>query len=453
MILISRIYPAEAYGSWIIILSLATFVMPLATLRYDLAIVLAPTRRMGIAISVAILCQAVILSFLCLLAIRFFSPSTLITLSGIDPQQVSFLNLVPIVTLLMVANTVFQAWCSRQKDFWSIATSITTQSVVTAALTLAFPLVFTASTTGAAMAAILGIFAALAVLIYRSRSSISEALKIKHLLQAAWHGVRRFKVYAILGVPYAISSVMTERALQLLIASSFGVGTLASYFVVKQIIFGPTAIITGSLRQAVFAFGAQQDSQEHLRKRVLTILTLLSGLVGPTLAFTMVWIKPLITTFMSTKWPYFAEFSVWMLYPSAMLVLTGWIDRVLDIFGKQRMSLWLQIVADIVFVGGALLSIMAGFSAVNFIALLSVLIGSYNIIWLIVALNLLRTTTTERMKLYGHFAVSFGLSIACQQANVWLLPTKMALVSSIFIALISLLPTISLVSRIRTQGI
>ena len=46
---ITRLYGASDYGAWVIILTIAGLLLLLATLRYELAVVLAPTRRITCA--------------------------------------------------------------------------------------------------------------------------------------------------------------------------------------------------------------------------------------------------------------------------------------------------------------------------------------------------------------------------------------------------------------------
>ncbi len=453
MAFISRIYAAEAYGSWIIILSLVTFVMPLATLRYDLAIVLAATQRMGAGIGCAILAQSFLLSCLCFLALTLLPAKAIEAISGLAAKQHIFLYLLPIVIFLTAANTVFQAWSNRERNFWGVALSITLQAIVTAALTLGLPLLFGPSGWTAAAAAIIGIATAVSVLAFQSRDFFYQSLERSFLVRAAWHGLRSYQVYAILGIPYAISAVLTERIQQLLITNYYGIGTLASFFVVRQIIMGPTSIVAGSLRQAVFAFGAQQDSLETLRKRVLIILKIMIVAVGPALAFGLAWIKPSVAILMGTRWPYLAEFSFWTLLPASMLVLTGWIDRVLDIFSKQRMALWLQLASDFCVIGLAFVGAKFGLVAVQFVEVISIAIASYNLIWLFVALNLLRTPQDEVIKLFIELLVSFGVWIFVQQLIINYAPLGFALPISILVGLLSLLPVFPRLSHVLRNGI
>lgn len=453
MAFISRIYAAEAYGSWIIILSLVTFVMPLATLRYDLAIVLAVTRRMSAGIGCAILTQSFLLSCVCFLALTLLPVRAIEAISGLAATQQKFLLLLPIVIFLSAANTVFQAWSNRERNFWGVALSITLQAIVTAALTLGLPLFFGPSGWTAAAAAITGITTAVGVLAFQSSEFFYQSLERPFLVRAAWHGIRRYQVYAVLGIPYAISAVLTERIQQLLITNYYGIGTLASLFVVRQIIMGPTSIVAGSLRQTVFAFGAQQDSLETLRKRVLTILRIMILAVGPALAFGLAWIKPSVAILMGPKWPYLAEFSFWTLLPASMLVLTGWIDRVLDIYGKQRMALWLQLASDFCVIGLAFAGARYGLVAVQLVEVISIAIASYNLIWLFVALTLLSTPKEQVIQLFSQLLVSFGFWIIVQQLVIIYAPLRIALPISIVVGLLSLLPAFPRLSHVLRNGI
>jgi stage V sporulation protein B len=453
MVIVFRLYPAEAYGSWVIVLSLASFVMPLATLRYDLAMVLSVSRRMSAGIGLAVMSLASMLALLVFLALEFLPLKQLSVLSGMNESQLPLLMLVPLVILLLAATSVLQAWSNRERNFYAISVSQILQALITSGLTIGLPFVFGPLAWVAALSALMGMMVAVGFLVFQSWSVLKRILEKDFIVRAAGHGIRRFRVYAMFGVPYAASAVFSERFIQLLITSYYGLATLASFFVMRQIIMGPTAIIAGSLRQVVFSYGARQDNIDMLRRRVIAILIALMSVVGPLFAFGLVSVKPLISLLMGAKWPYLAEFAYWTLFPASMLVLTGWIDRVLDILQKQKMALWAQIISDIVIVVLAMLGAWLGLQAAALVGLLSVAISFYNLVWLILALRLLRVGSKAIWALVKQFFVTFVFLCLIQQAILYFAPSGLILIFSGIVGVISLLPAIAQIRSIRGTGL
>jgi O-antigen/teichoic acid export membrane protein len=451
MAFISRLYPAESYGAWIIVLSLATFIMPLATLRYDLAMVLAPTKRMSAGIAVAIVSQASFFAGLSTLALFAISESHWRIVSGLDERDQTLLYFIPITIVLMAVNVCLQAWTNREKNFLGLSLSLISQAVVTAALTLLLPLKFGATSTVAATAASLGLFVAVVVLTVQAWPALYEFFKRKKVANAAWNGLRKFRIYAFLGVPYALSIVFSERALQLIVTNYFSLGILASFFVARQVIMAPTAIIAGGIRTVVFSYGARIDDLETTRSRVLGILTLLIGFVAPTLAFSLVWIESVTSYVMGSNWPNLPQFAYWTMFPACMLVLTGWIDRILDILKKQKIALWLQLGSDLTIVMMAWTLAYAGASAIEVIAAISLAISFYNVIWLLVALRLLRTNWGDISRLVFQFCILFCFSIAAYELIYYFFDGNISAFLSIVFCVVSFLPGIfRLISARRT---
>jgi O-antigen/teichoic acid export membrane protein len=453
MVLVFRLYPAEAYGSWVIVLSLASFVMPLATLRYDLAMVLSVSRRMSAGIGLAVMSLASVLALLVFLALEFLPLNQLSVLSGMNESQLPLLMLVPLVILLLAATSVLQAWSNRERNFHAISVSQILQALVTSGLTIGLPFVFGPLAWVAALSALMGMMAAVGVLVFQSWSVLKGILERDFIVRAAGHGIRRFRVYAMFGVPYAASAVFSERLIQLLITSYYGLATLASFFVMRQIIMGPTAIIAGSLRQVVFSYGARQDNIDMLRRRVIAILIALMSVVGPLFAFGLVCIKPLINLLMGTKWPYLADFSYWTLFPASMLVLTGWIDRVLDILQKQKLALWTQMISDFALVGMATFGAFYGLHPAPLVGLLSITISFYNFAWLILALRLLHVGSDATWALAKQFFVTFVFWSIVQQSVSYFTPIGLSLIISTIVGILSLLPAIAQIRNIRLTGL
>jgi hypothetical protein len=75
-------------------------------------------------------------------------------------------------------------------------------------------------------------------------------------------------------------------------------------------------------------------------------------------------------------------------FPAMCTLLTGWLDRLFDVLGKQRLALCLEGAHAFVVIPVFFVTLGTGFGAVWAIALYSVLTGMYNLFWLVVAFRI-----------------------------------------------------------------
>ena len=196
-------------------------------------------------------------------------------------------------------------------------------------------------------------------------------------------------------VPYSLSAGVTERVLQLALAGSYSLGVLGAFYVARQVVTAPSALLSQALRQVVLAYGAQLDERARLRERVNRVLQLLVEVLAPALAFGIVWLEPFVFTALGDQWPHLAEFAWWIMFVAATILLTGWLDRIFDVLGRQQVGVVMQVVSDLVLIGIALSGPRFGLDAVGLVAALSVVGMLTNIVRLVVVLRLLGSIWQE----------------------------------------------------------
>src|SRR5262249_26625979 len=145
-----------------------------------------------------------------------------------------------------------------------------------------------------------------------------------------------------------------ERVLQLALAGSYSLGVLGAFYVARQVVTAPSALLSQALRQVVLAYGAQLDERARLRERVTRVLQLLVEVLAPALAFGIVWLEAFVYTALGDHWPHLAEFAWWIMFVAATIFLTGWLDRIFDVLGEQQVGVVIEVVSDLVLIGIAL---------------------------------------------------------------------------------------------------
>ena len=290
---------------------------------------------------------------------------------------------------------MLQSWLTRERQFGALSTTQLLQALVTAAATLLLPLALGANAGAAATGAIMGLVSAIFFMAWCARPHLFEAAGRRRLDIPARHGLRRYKVYPLYMVPYSLSAGLSERVLQLALAGSYSLGVLGAFYVARQVVTAPSAMLSQALRQVVLAYGAQLDDRARLRERVNRVLLLLVEVLAPALAFGIVWLEPFVFTALGDQWPHLAEFAWWIMFVAATILLTGWLDRIFDVLGRQQVGVVMQVVSDLVLIGIALSGPRFGLDAVGLVAALSIVGMLTNIVRLVVVLRLLGSMWQE----------------------------------------------------------
>jgi O-antigen/teichoic acid export membrane protein len=418
---VTRIYAASDYGSWVIVLALAGLLLPFATMRYELAIVLAPTRRLaaGLALAIGAFTIPVVLvaGAVCLTA----PTGVLEAISGVAPDRMAIVGLVPPILIVLAAQAILQAWATREHRFVALSLAQMVQAVVTAAAILSMPFAFGANAMTVTAAAILGLVCGQIALAASSAGDLLASMRQRAPGVAALHGLRRYKVYALYVLPYSLSAAIAERVLQIVLASAYSLATLGAFFAARQIMSAPAILVGNALRQVLFAYGAQQDTREQTKERVGRLLRLFTDLIFPALAFGIVWLRPVVIIVFGDKWPFLPDFAWWFMLVGASALLTGGFDRLLDVLGRQRVSVALQVASDVVLISVVLLGSYAGLSAISIVAALAIVITLTNLARLVVVARFLgfawREISALLVRLAGGTAIFATMQFAVSKLD------------------------------------
>ena len=385
---ITRLYSSQDYGTWVLVLALAGMFVPLTTLRYDIAMVLAHSHSL-LRRLIWLMLAASLTTFLLLLAVHLLLPRAIqLELSGFEEGQALWLAVVPVLVLFLGLQVVFQTWLTREKRFVAVNLGSLLQVLVSAAVMVTFGLLGSPS----AKLAVIGGFSGQVAVVFFFAALLNKSLSrlmrpipsIRSILRAAYI----FRVYPKYMLPFSFSVAGAERLTQVAISSLFSVGFLATFFVARQIIFAPAQILSASLRNVLFSHGARHESMDETRPYIEEMVEAFSRYSAPILVFCLLWVKPIVELVLGTRWPLLPEVAWWCVFPGLILVLTNSLDRVFDLAGKQKMAMGLQIASDALMIVVLLSSWMLAASGIFMIASLAVAQACHNIIWLTVLLRI-----------------------------------------------------------------
>ena len=222
--------------------------------------------------------------------------------------------------------------------------------------------------------------------------------------QVARQTARRYKAYPLYMLPYSLSSGLSERILQVSLINFYSLGTLGAFTLARQIVNAPAVLMSSSLRQVMFGHSAAQTDPEARRARTLAVLRLMIDVSAPATGFALIWLPSVLLYAMPSAWSEMTSYAWWCLFPTSMLFLCSWLDRMFDVLGKPRLGVTLQIVSDIAVVAVVLIGGRLGLEASRLISCVTMTQTAYYVIWLTILLRQLDVRWTSIMTIAARLA-------------------------------------------------
>lgn len=431
---IAHYYSPADLGLWAIVLSLTTYLIPLATLRYDIAVVIAPTARMARALVAAVALSLAVLAVLLFVLVPFLPVRFWEAVSGLPETSQDLLAVMPLLLVLSGGQLMLQSLTTRQRRFGALGVSQMVQAVATTAATLGLLWVYPASGRTAAAGAIIGLAMAVAVLLFGARA---EAAKLAGLRWSTlYHAARKYKVYPAYLLPYSLSAGLAERVMQVVLVSAYSVGTLGAFYVARQLLVAPATLLANTLRQVMFAHSARNVDLAVHKMRIARIVALMIDILGPAVAFSLFWLSPLLSMMLPASWAHVGDFAWWIIFPSSLLMIAGCFDRMLDVLGRQRLSVFLQVSADVLLICAVLVAPRLGLGEMGMVAVISLTNALSYAIWLLVFFNLVGFGGAEVVGMAGRAALHVLIWGLCQMGAMFLIAHVLAgmIVGSLILA-------------------
>ena len=417
--LITRIYDSEVYGMWAIVLTLSSFLLPLATWRYELPLVMTRARRVAEGLTFAI----VVAGAICVAGVSIVGvtiPQSLLAwLTGIrEEQQQAVLGVVPVLLIILVGRVVLRAWALREKRFGKLAAAEVVQAVVTTGIWLSLAILGESGVAAMCSGGVLGMLAG-AIMLWRVPKARVRKWNARSTMVAGLAGIRRYRVYAMWVVPYSMSAGVAERVVQGVLGNGYSLAALGAFFMARQIAAAPAMLVSSVLRQVVFAHGAREVSKKILAARIDALIKILGALVAPVLAFSVIWTEIVAEWVFGERWPELPGFLWWTVMTAGAVVLSNWLDRVLDLYGQQRLGVVVQTAGDVALIAVALLGWKAGLSTVGMVAALAVTMALGALVWVPVVYQVMGYGVGAAGRIIARVVVVVAAWIGVQ-ALVWI---------------------------------
>ena len=376
--LLTRIFAPEAHAAWAIFLSTSVIFSGIATLRYELAVVLPRDRMQSAALVLAGGTAALVVSLCSGVGLALIGPHFLPVEWHPSLRLWSFL--VPVSVISTALYQLAIAWCTREAAFslYSIAQFSLPVGI------LVSQLLFVASGRRDAWGLIGGtvcgqftVAAGLGLrLLLRDQAAI-RALSWRGLMAAA----STYRNYPLFMTPYTLVGLTRERLAYFLLGRMGTAGAAGHYNLVARLINLPNSFVASALRPVFFQHAAGQDprSLELPVLETIRILGLVSVLLYAPCIAQAPWLFGLV---FGPAWIPAAPYAVVLSVPAIPLLMGNWADRMFDVLGRQRAALKLEVIFSLFAMAGLLGGYWVFRDLLSAVIVQSLLLTLYFSVWL-----------------------------------------------------------------------
>lgn len=352
-----RLYTPEDFGVWAAIQAVAIIAGSLASLRFDLALVLerdlAAASQLLFAIVAVVLVSSLAMAAAILLLFDFLH------VLGIDAVSAAlgwgWLVLVGL-------GTVFQSWLMRGGAFGRISIAVILSAAVTNLVQLGGGML--GHGIWLIVGSVAGQAAALVFYIWNVTHGADRPAWRTLRVEAMLMMLRKNRRFPQFSLPFTALSLLRERA-PIFIIGAFGFPALVGlYSQAWRLTHFPSGLTSAALRPVFFHRTATEGlaSQGRSVDRLVRLLLLASS---PWIGFVIFGDDALFNFLLGNQWQGAGQLAAMLVLPAALFTITNWMDRLLDAVGRQDVNLRMEMIAGLSSVGALWLTLAVGGSLVR----------------------------------------------------------------------------------------
>jgi O-antigen/teichoic acid export membrane protein len=245
-LVLTRIYSPAAFGQFAVYTSIVAIIAVIATLRYDMAIMLPKSDANAAVLKSVVTRSVLIVSVLATLACGLSAPLLVKLFNAPDLGGWLWLAGLSVFALGEVAGLTY--WLNRQKRYRDIGINRIQQSGTSALAQLGFGVAQMTGIGGLLLGQLLGQFGAIATLRWKTR-------RVNQLRQEATGTpvelMKRYKKMPLLNGPTALIDAIRLNGINILIGA-YSVAQLGQFSMAWRLLEVPAALISGALSQVFF---------------------------------------------------------------------------------------------------------------------------------------------------------------------------------------------------------
>lgn len=381
MPVLTRLYSPESYGQWALLMTLVLVAGTLASLRYELSVLLPDSHDKAANVFALCLCLSVVVAA-SLALFLLLVPNSFVTSVGFAGLRQWFWA----VPLLVVARGFHQtciSWYTRMAAFSRVSLVTAMLPMFTIVTQIALPLLgasddarglVVGSIVGHTLAAGVGI-----LLLIPGRQLNLRAL--------SWQCIKNvfldYRKYPLYMTPYTIVSELRNRLAAFLFAAYGQTMTLGYFVFSEKMTRVPVNTVTNAIRPVFFQKAAAHPFRS-LQDSILRSLFFINKAATP--FFVLFWLAHarIFEFVFGPEWRGASVYGVVLSVPMFILLHTNWLDRSMDVLGRQKLAFLLETAFSVASVLALVAGLLLCGSVFYGVLLQAVAFALYNIVWLLI---------------------------------------------------------------------
>ena len=368
--ILTRMYTPQDFGVLSLFASIVTIFGTVATMRYELAIMLPDSEDDGLNVGVLGVLTTTILTLILFLVVLFFNGpvSRLLANKRVEPELIApWLYLVPASVFLIGLFNVLNYVNNRSKNYKHIAVAGVHRSMALAATQLGVGFVQEGAC-GLIVGRVLSGFASVILLLrnvlstrdLRSKISWSRMVKL---------GVR-YRDFPIYSTPAALSNTSATNLTNILVAAFFSPTTLGFYSMTQRMLGMPSTLIGRGVSQVFFQQATEEKNRSGVAIRIFDkTVNRLALIAVPFFVVLFFIVEDLFALVFSEEWRVSGVYASYLIPLFAIRFVVSAVSMTNIVFEKQKLGLAWQLGLFVVAIGSVFCSNWAGVSFEQFLVI------------------------------------------------------------------------------------
>jgi O-antigen/teichoic acid export membrane protein len=373
---LTRLYSPEVFGLFSTFFTFAAVAAIPATLRLDLAVILADSDREASRLAAWTLVLACLI--LTLLEGGLLVTDHLAPLESLHPLG-GLLLLVPLMAWLIAAQGVLMIITNRRRAYKTAATCGVVQQAVNAVVSVLLGLA--GAHAGGLIASRLGAFVAGSLTMLRySVCGFFAGVELR------WDEARtmfwRYWQFPLFNVPYSMSGLLS-RDFPVIALSSTGYVAFAGQFAIARMASSiPGNFLTSSLSNMFYRESAEFLGYRHFTELIWKLFRVLAQIAFPVFIAVGLVGEELFIFVFGERWHGAGTMFGYLALPFALSMLTGWPERIFEVRAKQHWSFIIQLGFDGLTIAGVILTLSRGGSPLHAVQVYAVIQTCYQLTYI-----------------------------------------------------------------------
>lgn len=375
--LLARLYSPEAFGLQTLFMSATSVLIVLATLRLDLAILLAEGDEEGELVGIIGLLSLCVMALVAFLII-VFGP-TIAERTARSGQYMWMWLLLPMIAAGVFVQ-VATALLTRTRDYRPIAATSVVNQLSYALVSVAASAVSAAQ--GMVVGKAAGQIAGAIFIGSRSVSTVVEKVRFARVSRTKWLW-KRFNQFVVFNAPYSLIGAVS-REMPIYIFSAMSATAAAGYYgLARMLLSVPNLLASAALSQVFYREAVEHRGTKRLETFTTALLSLTMRGSAPLFAFACVWGDLVFATIFGATWTEAGVYAM-ILAPAAWLALqTGWPERLFEAALRQDVSFRVQIGFDLLTVVAVAMPVVLGAEPIYAVVAFAIVNSAYHISYLV----------------------------------------------------------------------